>query len=91
MKFYFYSTVIPLAITLIALFSYRPLNYYNITKSLTINLIPLLIYMAIIYFLEMKEYIDVGWVFYTLLFFLIFYILLLFGLWVFIKSGGSIK
>lgn len=73
MIFWIYSTIIPIAILLITILFYPPFSFNRIVKALSIALIPLIIYALLIYFLEMEMYIDSGWAFYSLLFFIIPY------------------
>ena len=75
-NFYFYSAVIPLLITAICLWFFRPLSFKRIVRGLTINAIPLMFYMLFLYFLEMQEYVKSGWSFYTVLFFYILYLII---------------
>ena len=74
MGFWMYSTVIPVAIIIVAMLFYRPLNFQKITKALGISLIPLITYTLLVYFLEMENYIDSSWAFQTLIFFFIPYL-----------------
>lgn len=75
MMYWIYSAVFPTAITVFCLALYRPLTFANITKSLTVSLIPLLIYSLMIYFLETEDWINSGWAFYTLFMFYLPYLL----------------
>jgi hypothetical protein len=63
MMYWIYSAVLPTAIIVFCMAWYRPLTFANITKSLTVSLIPLLIYILLIYFLETEEWINSGWAF----------------------------
>ena len=74
MSFYIYSGVIPIAIIAVILWLQRPLNFQRTIKALTITIVPLVVYMSLVYFLQMGDYIDVGWVLYTLTFFFIPYL-----------------
>lgn len=76
-NFYFYSAIIPVLITVVCLWFFRPLSFKNIVRSLTINAIPLMLYMLILYFLEMQDYVKSGWSFYTVLFFYILYLIII--------------
>lgn len=76
MNFYLYSAILPLIIIAVVLWFYRPLKIKNISKALLISLIPLSIYMLLIYFLEMENYLNTGWSFYSLMFFAIPYVLI---------------
>lgn len=73
MVFYLYSVVLPILIIIIILWFYRPLKMKNVFKALVVSIIPLCIYTLFIYFLEMENYLDTGWSFYSLTFFLIPY------------------
>ena len=75
--FYLYTLIIPLLITGLCLFFFKPFNFKNIVKGLTTNIIPLIIYVFILYFLETEEYIRAYWSFYTVLFFFIFYLVII--------------
>ena len=74
MDFWTYSAIIPIGIILISIFVYRPLNFQRITKGLTISLIPLVTYTLLVYFLEMENYIDSSWAFFSLIFFFVPYV-----------------
>lgn len=71
MMFYIYSGVIPFAIIASLFWIFRPLNFQRVTRALTISIAPLIAYIWLIYFLEMRNYIDAGWVYWTLIFFFI--------------------
>jgi len=74
MIFWIYSLVIPIIILTIMLFVYKPLTFASITKAGTVAIVPLVIYMLLIYFLETEQYINSGWSFYTLFIYLFPYI-----------------
>lgn len=77
-NFYLYSAAIPIVITALCLWFFKPLNLKNVIKGLTFNSIPILIYLLLLYFLEINEFIDSGWSFYTVLFFYIIYLVIIF-------------
>lgn len=76
MEYWIYSTIIPIVIIAILSVAYRPLNISSISKILRISAILFPIYMLVIYFLEMENYINSGWAFYTLMFFFVPYLLI---------------
>ena len=76
MVYYIYSLAIPLAIIFISLLMFKSLSSFKVTKALTIALILLIIYALLIYLLEMENYVDTEWTFYTLLMLLIPFIIL---------------
>jgi hypothetical protein len=75
--FYLYTIVIPLLITGLCLLFFRPLSFKKIIQGLTVNLIPIMFYVLVLYFLEMEEYIKAQWTFYTILFFFVVYIIII--------------
>lgn len=71
--FYVYTIVIPVLILLLGYYLTKP---HPTKLSDFVNLIFKMIphffgYSLLLYFLEMEEYIDTSWTFYTMLFFLI--------------------
>jgi hypothetical protein len=74
MSFYIYSAVLPIVIIAALLWFHRPLNFQRVIKALTIAIVPLVIYISLVYFLQMGDYIDAGWVYWTLVFFFIPYL-----------------
>ncbi len=50
--FYIFSGLIPILIILIILWLNRPLSFRKTTKSLTTSLIPILVYILFVAFLE---------------------------------------
>ena len=75
MIFWSYSVIIPVVIIFISIFLYRPFSLNRVARGLLVSLIPLVIYILVIYFLEMEEYIDSGWSFFSLSMFFIPYLL----------------
>jgi heme/copper-type cytochrome/quinol oxidase subunit 4 len=70
--FYFYTILLPLVILLLNYFvEGKPNTKRKIISYFFKSFLFLIIYTLLIYFLEMENYIDSGWAFYTLLFFLI--------------------
>ena len=74
MIFYIYSAVLPITIIAALLWFQRPLNFQRIIKALTITIFPLVIYIWLVYFLQMGDYIDAGWAYWTLIFFFVPYL-----------------
>jgi len=69
--FYIYSILLPALILFIIYFiAGRPRIWSKIVNCLFTSFIVLIVYTLVIYFLEMESYIDSGWAFYSLLFFL---------------------
>lgn len=71
--YYIYVIVFPLVILLLGGYLKKEkLNTFGGITSCIFRMLPTLwLYVFFIYFLEMEEYIDIGWVFYTLLFFML--------------------
>lgn len=89
--FYVYTILIPFAISLILYFIKKP---NTVTKYLNffITLIIILFgYALLMYFLEMEKVVTSGWVFYSLIFFLIpsFVITLILRLIFFLKNKSK--
>lgn len=76
MEFYLYSIVLPIIIIAIVFWFHRPLKINNISKALIRGFIPLSVYILLVYFLEMENYIDSSWAFYSLIIFFIVYIII---------------
>jgi heme/copper-type cytochrome/quinol oxidase subunit 4 len=76
MEFYLYSIVLPIIIIAIVFWFHRPLKINNISKALIRSFIPLSVYILLVYFLEMENYIDSSWAFYSLIIFFIVYIII---------------
>jgi hypothetical protein len=74
MAFWIYTAIIPIIIIFFSILFYRPLNFNRVSKGLLISLIPLGFYIFLVYFLEMEGYIDSGWLFYSLSFFFLPYL-----------------
>jgi hypothetical protein len=95
MTYWIYTTIIPFVIIFLSILFYRPLTLNRISKGLLISLVPLIFYITLVYFLEIEEYVDSGWLFYTLLFFFLPYLVLVFFLniltWIRRKKGKTIK
>lgn len=78
MLFLLYTLIIPLFIILICFtFQKRPINKFKIIKALTVSIVPLFIYLLLTYYLEMEDYIKVGWVAYTIFFFFVPYAIII--------------
>lgn len=75
MQYWIYSTVIPAVIILLFVIAFSPLTLKRLTKAIGLSLLPLLFYFLLIYYLEIEDFIDSGWAFYTVLFFFIPYII----------------
>jgi hypothetical protein len=76
MNFYLFSGVIPSAIILASLYFYKPLDFKKATKALTVSLVPLVMYIVLVSFLESIDSLNLGWATYTLVFFFIPYLIL---------------
>jgi len=72
--FYLFSAVLPIGIMVALLWFYRPLNFQRVTKALSVSLIPLVMYIVLVSFLESIELLNLGWATYTLFFFFIPYL-----------------
>ena len=77
MEFYIYSAVLPIILIAIVFWFYRPLDFQRIAKATTVTVFPLAAYISLVYFLQMENYIDAGWVYWTLMFFFIPYLALI--------------
>ena len=71
--FYVYSLAIPLAILFVGYFSegQKPKQFEGYIKLIAKTLPYQFLYAFCIYYLEMEHYVTVGWVFPTLIFFLL--------------------
>lgn len=71
--YYIYVIVFPMVILLLGGYvEKKRLNNIRNVISCFFKMLPCLwLYVFFIYFLETKDYIDTGWTFYTLLFFMI--------------------
>lgn len=70
--FYFYSILIPFLILTIGFYlEGKPKRKLEIVNYFFKMFLVLVFYTLLIYFLEMENYIDSSWTFYTLYFFLI--------------------
>jgi len=91
--FYFYTVVIPIVIVVLGYFFKKPKpKFFTEYISLLVQSLPYLFcYAFFIYFLEMEHYINIGWGFYTLIFFLlpIAIIALILKLFFWFKQKGS--
>jgi len=90
MKFYLYSVILPIIIIAIVFWFYRPLKIENVSKALITAIIPLSIYILLIYFLEMEDYINSSWSLYSLLMFFIPYIIITIILKVVVKNINNL-
>jgi drug/metabolite transporter (DMT)-like permease len=66
--FYFYTILVPVIIALILWFILKPKKIINFSLLL---IFVLFVYSGVMYFLEMENIVKEGWIFYSLIFFLI--------------------
>ena len=77
MQNWLFSVILPLVAIALFLYQKRPLNFANLTKTLTNSAIFLFIYILLLYFLQRENYLESDfWSIYTLIFFFIPYIIL---------------
>jgi len=69
--FYLYTVIIPIIIAIVLFFVTKPNKNRKYLHYTLILLGILFIYAFIMYFLEMEKIVTSGWVFYSLIFFLI--------------------
>lgn len=70
--FYFYTILLPILILLLVYFiEGKPDSKRKFVNYFFKSFIILIIYGLFLYFLEMENYINSGWAFYTIMFFLI--------------------
>lgn len=78
MLFILYTLIIPVCIILICIgLQKRPINRVKILKALTVAISPLFSYLLLTYYLEMEDYVQVGWVTYTLFVFFVPYVIII--------------
>lgn len=78
MLFVLYTIIIPVCIIFICIgLQKRPINRVKILKALTVTISPLFSYLLLTYYLEMEDYIQVGWVTYTLFVFFVPYVIII--------------
>lgn len=71
--FYLYTILVPLTILSIGYYSSKTKlrGFRSFVSFMSKHLVYLFLYGLFMYYLEMENYIDEGWVFYSLMFFLI--------------------
>ncbi len=69
--FYIYTILIPLIVGLILYFVYKPNKTKKYLNFFIYLIIILFVYAFLMYFLEMEKIVTAGWVFYSLIFFLV--------------------
>lgn len=87
--FYFYSILMPFLILAIGYYiEGKPKRKLEVVNYLFKIFLVLLLYTLLIYFLEMEHYINSGWAFYSMMFFLIPFGLIIttFKLYYFLKK-----
>lgn len=70
--FYIYTIFSPLLIVgHVFLINCKTTYYVSVLNRLFKSILPLYLYAFILYFVDMENYIDTGWSFYSIMFFLI--------------------
>jgi len=75
-NFFLFSGVVPIVIIFITLWFYRPFTLKQVAKAFAVSVIPLFGYLLLVVFLEDFESLNLGWSTYTLVFFLIPYVII---------------